>query len=77
VASKQNWSPVTEAADEFEVGSVFNAGSKKQNLNHLLNFQYEPRGTKREQKRQKHQQGRQKHYVPRQKFNKERYLQAK
>merc|ERR1719309_1851581 len=26
--------------DEVEVGSVSNAGSKKQSLNHLLNFQY-------------------------------------
>ena len=33
-------------ADEFEAGSVFHAGSKKQNLNHLLNFQFEPRGQK-------------------------------
>ena len=31
--------------DEFEVGSVFNAGSKKQNISHLLNFQFEPRGS--------------------------------
>jgi len=32
--------------DEFEAGSIFNPGSKKQNLSHLLNFQYEPRGNK-------------------------------
>jgi len=31
-------------ADEFEVGSVFRAGSKKQNANHLLNFYTERRG---------------------------------
>eukprot|EP00092_Neocalanus_flemingeri_P041145 GFUD01044803.1.p1 GENE.GFUD01044803.1~~GFUD01044803.1.p1 ORF type:complete len:764 (+),score=232.07 GFUD01044803.1:369-2660(+) len=30
--------------DEFELGSVFNPGSKKQNYNHLLNFQYSARG---------------------------------
>jgi len=36
-------SSVTEA-DEIEIGSVFKSGSKKQNLNHLLNFKkYEPR----------------------------------
>ena len=27
-------------ADEFELGSIFNPGSKKQNYNHLLNFNY-------------------------------------
>ena len=31
-------------ADEFEVGSVFKAGSKKQNANHLLNFYTDRRG---------------------------------
>ncbi|TRY69969.1 hypothetical protein TCAL_02333 [Tigriopus californicus] len=31
-------------ADEFEYGSVFKSGCKKRNFNHLLNFQYEPRG---------------------------------
>ena len=36
--------------DEFEVGSVFNAGSKKQNINHLLNFQFEPRGSQANKK---------------------------
>jgi len=30
-------------ADEFEVGSIFNQGSKKQSLNHLLNFNYTSR----------------------------------
>jgi hypothetical protein len=29
--------------DEFEVGSLYKAGSKKQSLNHLLNFQFAPR----------------------------------
>ncbi|CAG9114655.1 unnamed protein product [Plutella xylostella] len=32
------------AEDEPELGSVFVPGSKKQNLNHLLNFMYSPRG---------------------------------
>jgi len=39
----QDYEQVTQA-DEFELGSVFNHGSKKQNYNHLLNFQYSPRG---------------------------------
>lgn len=29
-----------EQADEFELGSIFNPGSRKQNYNHLLNFSY-------------------------------------
>ena len=65
--------------DEFEVGSVFNAGSKKQNLNHLLNFQFEPRGSK-----SKNHQGSSGSRVRkfsdskgRPKYNKEQYLQAK
>lgn len=33
------------ADNEAELGSVFVQGSKKQNLNHLLNFQYAPRGS--------------------------------
>lgn len=33
---------VTEA-EEAEYGSVFVQGSKKQNMNHLLNFHYAPR----------------------------------
>jgi len=64
--------------DEFEVGSVFNAGSKKQNLNHLLNFQFEPRGSK-----SKNHQGSSGSRVRkfsdskgRPKYNKEQYLQA-
>ena len=68
--------------DEFEVGSVFNAGSKKQNLNHLLNFQFEPRGT-RDKKRNNSHQGsgsRVRKFSDsrgRPKYNKEQYLQAK
>jgi len=67
--------------DEFEVGSVFNAGSKKQNLNHLLNFQFEPRGSK---SKNHHHQGsssgsRVRKFSDskgRPKYNKEQYLQA-
>ena len=36
--------------DEFEVGSVFNSGSKKQNISHLMNFQFEPRGSQTNKK---------------------------
>ena len=61
--------------DEFEVGSVFNAGSKKQNLNHLLNFQFEPRSSRKQQggkNRRRNVSG-----AKKPKYNKEQYLQAK
>lgn len=49
--SQSRWNPPAAAAfaaavdeaDEFEVGSLYKAGSKKQSLNHLLNFQFAPR----------------------------------
>jgi hypothetical protein len=50
--SQSRWNPpatgagaatAVEDADEFEVGSLYKAGSKKQSLNHLLNFQFAPR----------------------------------
>jgi len=67
--------------DEFEVGSVFNAGSKKQNLNHLLNFQFEPRGTSSKKRNNYHQGSgsRVRKFSDsrgRPKYNKEQYLQA-
>lgn len=37
-----------EEEDEPEIGSVFTPGSRKQNLNHLLNFMYPSRGGTRE-----------------------------
>jgi len=43
---QQDYRPVKEE-DEFELGSLYNIGSKKQNLNHLLNFQFAPRGGNR------------------------------
>lgn len=69
-------------ADEFEAGSVFHPGSKKQNLNHLLNFQFERRGQK--QGGQNHQgnraygnqRKRAQDYVAKPKYIKEQYLQA-
>jgi len=75
---------VTSAADECEFGSVFKAGSKKQSLNHLLNFQFEPRGTGargRDQYYHRHPPANKKsgYYggTQRPKYNKEHYLQAK
>ena len=69
--------------DEFEAGSIFNPGSKKQNLSHLLNFQYEPRGSKNKLNRNRenyhgptNRNGGQYH-APRKMYNKEKYLQAK
>jgi len=63
---------------EAELGSLYSAGSKKQNLNHLLNFHYAPRGeSARPVPRPSHQYGvkwlmsTQKH-----KYNKEHFLQA-
>lgn len=69
--------------DEFEAGSIFNPGSKKQNLSHLLNFQYEPRGNKNKlirNDRNVHHGGTSRKgancYTTRPKYNKEQYLQA-
>lgn len=65
-------------ADEFEVGSVFNHGSKKQNLNHLLNFQFEPRafaGNNTNGSRNNPHK-RNEPMMRRTKFSKEQYLQA-
>ncbi|XP_054266755.1 RING finger protein 10 [Macrosteles quadrilineatus] len=63
---------------ETELGSLYSAGSKKQNLNHLLNFHYAPRGeSARPVQRPSYQYGvkwlmsTQKH-----KYNKEHFLQA-
>ncbi len=71
-------------ADEFEVGSLFNYGSKKQSLNHLLNFQFEPRnfagskninlgrGSNPHMSRKRNDP-----MTRRPKYSKEQYLQAK
>ena len=76
--------------DDFEVESVFRSGSKKQNLSHLLQFQFEPRGTSgRDLRRgERGRNGRnaaaaaygarkRKDSYRRPKYNKEQYLQAK
>jgi len=67
--------------DEFEAGSIFNPGSKKQNLSHLLNFQFEPRGNKNKvgHNRENYHGGRKKYSnygMKKPTYNKEQYLQA-
>lgn len=61
---------------EAELGSVFAQGSKKQSLNHLLNFHFKPRqslvGTGRKVAARGGGIGTVKH-----KYNKEQFLQAK
>lgn len=65
--------PTVISDDEFEVGSVFNPGSKKQNLNHLLNFQFEPRDAKTKRFNMHHRSN---GGGNKPKYNKEQYLQA-
>lgn len=65
--------PSVMLEDEFEVGSVFNSGSKKQNISHLMNFQFEPRGSQTNKKSGSN------HFFRKSsgpKYNKEQYLQA-
>lgn len=62
--------------DEPELGSVFLPGSKKQSLNHLLNFSFAPRESREQEKRDGDKSvgkmlGTRKH-----KYNKEHFLQA-
>lgn len=67
-------------ADESEVGSLFNSGSKKHNANHLLNFQYESRGTNRQVTGGGHRSNggaRRRNNSYRPVYSKEQYLQAK
>lgn len=48
-----------EEDDEPEIGSVFVPGSKKHNLNHLLNFMYPSRGVLERRGPQMRRQGQQ------------------
>ncbi|XP_017127279.1 RING finger protein 10 [Drosophila elegans] len=60
---------------EHELNSVYAQGSKKQNLNHLLNFHCVPRELQRGGHHQHHQQ----HHglgIRKQRYNKEQFLQA-
>lgn len=62
-----------------EFGSIFAIGSKKQSLNHLLNFHYEPRGENMPKRAQQTQHGcSTKSLMATQahKYNKEQFLQA-
>lgn len=72
---------VEEGYGEVELGSVFTPGSKKQNLNHLLNFHYAPRGenvSRLSGPKPQHQYGaRWLMSTHKHKYNKEHFLQAK
>ncbi|KAH8232729.1 hypothetical protein KR038_002050 [Drosophila bunnanda] len=57
---------------DHEMNSVYVQGSKKQNLNHLLNFHCVPRALDRGY----HQQHQQHHGLRKQRYNKEQFLQA-
>ena len=69
--------PAIAQVDEFEAGSVFHPGSKKQNLNHLLNFKYETRGHENRNYRGDRHKSKRDFGLPRPKYIKEQYLQAK
>lgn len=60
---------------EAELNSVFLPGSKKQNLNHLLNFHYVPR--ERDAPSTFSKYGNNRSYVKKSTYNKEHFLQAK
>ena len=71
-------------AELAEPGSVMVHGSKKQSLNHLLNFRYEPRemqsGTRSHGKSMKGFFRNSNRWLPpvqRHKYNKEQFLQAR
>lgn len=62
---------------EIELNSVYLPGSKKQNLNHLLNFNYAPRDRNDSSTYQRSGNNTKCGYVKRIKYNKEQFLQAK
>lgn len=62
---------------EIELNSVYLPGSKKQNLNHLLNFNYAPRDRNDSSTYQRSGNNAKCAYVKRIKYNKEQFLQAK
>lgn len=64
--------------DDIELNSVFNHGSKKQNLNHLLNFHYynAKESDIANGAFSKHGYHQQRGYSKKHSFNKEQYLQA-
>lgn len=81
-SSKEDSKVVGE--ETAEPGSVMNQGSKKQNLNHLLNFHYAPRDmrngseawNRRRTSNYNHNSNRWLPPVQRHKYNKEQFLQA-
>lgn len=62
--------------NEPELGSVFLPGSKKQSLNHLLNFVYTPRDVVQTE-RDRNKGCKQLMVTKKHKYNKEHFLQAK
>lgn len=62
------------ASARHELHSVFSPGSKKQSLNHLLNFHYAPR--ERDQPARLSKTGNNRSYVKKVTYNKEQFLQA-
>lgn len=62
------------SATRHELHSVFSPGSKKQSLNHLLNFHYTPR--ERDQPARFSKTGNNRGYIKRVAYNKEQFLQA-
>lgn len=64
---------------EIEMNSVYTPGSKKQNLNHLLNFNYVPREDSHSVFGRYGKSGGnfKKGNIKKTKYNKEQYLQAK
>lgn len=71
--------PYNDVQAEAELGSVFVPGSKKQSLNHLINFHYEPRGEKAQNinNARSYGQGYKWMSTQKHKYNKEQFLQAK
>lgn len=61
---------------EAELGSVFLPGSKKQSLNHLLNFSYTPRESYQPERIHKGSNGSRMLATKKHKYNKEHFLQA-
>lgn len=68
-----------EEEQQVELGSVFLPGSKKQSLNHLLNFSYTPRERGNYQSDRGHHgnNGNRMLGTKKHKYNKEHFLQAK
>lgn len=79
-AVSRNEETCLEEFDEPELGSVFSQGSKKQSLNHLLNFSFAPRdgyqGTHQLERNGANKQGGKWLVTKKHKYNKEHFLQA-